>query len=149
MCVCVCVTTVDRHPPHFTKRDWYPPPLRASLRALLPRHTTSYQDQITALLGHNGAGKSTTMSVLTGLIRPTGGGCDVLGLSIQRDMPLIRQFVGLCPQHNVLFPRLSVDEHLRCFGVIKGVGKDDEALDAAVDAALKVHLLVQQPRVDR
>ena len=51
-----------------------------------------FDDQITALLGHNGAGKSTTISMLTGLIRPTGGDAFIWGHSIRNNMNDIRRF---------------------------------------------------------
>lgn len=74
-----------------------------------------YKGQITALLGHNGAGKTTTMSILTGLFPPTSGSAHVDGKSILTDMDAIRESLGLCPQHNVLFDRLTVKEHLEFF----------------------------------
>jgi ATP-binding cassette subfamily A (ABC1) protein 3 len=79
-----------------------------------------YEGQITALLGHNGAGKTTTMSVLTGLYTPTSGDAVINGYSILTDMDEIRKNLGLCPQHNVLFERLTVKEHLMLFGMLKG-----------------------------
>ena len=78
-----------------------------------------YEGQITALLGHNGAGKTTTMSVLTGLYTPTLGDAVINGYSILTDMDEIRKSLGLCPQHNVLFDRLTVKEHLMLFGMLK------------------------------
>ena len=74
-----------------------------------------YKGQITALLGHNGAGKTTTMSILTGLFTPTGGTAIINGYNILTDMDLIRDSLGICPQHNVLFGRLTVREHLSFF----------------------------------
>ena len=74
-----------------------------------------YKGQITALLGHNGAGKTTTMSILTGLFPPSSGSAHVNGKSILTDMESIRESLGLCPQHNVLFDRLTVKEHLEFF----------------------------------
>jgi ABC-type multidrug transport system ATPase subunit len=53
-----------------------------------------FRDQITALLGHNGAGKSTTMSMLTGLVRPTKGRCTIAGKRIDTEMDAIRRDVG-------------------------------------------------------
>jgi len=79
-----------------------------------------YKGQITALLGHNGAGKTTTMSILTGLFPPTSGSAHVDGKSILTDMEAIRESLGLCPQHNVLFDRLTVKEHLEFFINLKG-----------------------------
>lgn len=79
-----------------------------------------YKGQITALLGHNGAGKTTTMSILTGLFPPTSGSAHVNGKSILTGMDAIRDSLGLCPQHNVLFDRLTVKEHLEFFINLKG-----------------------------
>ncbi|XP_077990027.1 phospholipid-transporting ATPase ABCA3-like [Glandiceps talaboti] len=80
-----------------------------------------YEGQITSLLGHNGAGKTTTMSILTGLFPPTSGSATINGYSILTDIDKVRQSLGLCPQHNVLFDRLTVKEHLDFFIALKGV----------------------------
>ena len=82
-------------------------------------HLNMYQDQITVLLGHNGAGKTTTMSMLVGLFPPTSGDAIINGYSIITDMENVRQSLGLCPQHNVLFDRLTVKEHLNFFARLK------------------------------
>ncbi|XP_057535190.1 ABC transporter A family member 1 isoform X2 [Amaranthus tricolor] len=85
---------------------------------------TLYENQILALLGHNGAGKSTTISMLVGLIPPTSGDALVFGRNILTDMNDIRKDLGVCPQSDILFPELSVKEHLEIFGVLKGVKED-------------------------
>ncbi|CAA0837437.1 ABC transporter A family member 1 [Striga hermonthica] len=85
---------------------------------------TLYENQILALLGHNGAGKSTTMSMLVGLVRPTSGDAVVFGKNILTDMDEIRQSLGVCPQYDILFPELTVKEHLEIFANIKGVNED-------------------------
>ncbi|KAJ1624732.1 P-loop containing nucleoside triphosphate hydrolase protein, partial [Pavlovales sp. CCMP2436] len=77
--------------------------------------------QITVLLGANGAGKSTTISLLTGLLPPTSGECEVLDLSATAEMAQIRQLLGVCPQANVLWPELTVLEHLELYAAVKGV----------------------------
>lgn len=82
-----------------------------------------YEDHITALLGHNGAGKSTTISMLTGLIRPSGGDAHIWGHSICDNMNDVRRTIGVCPQQNVLFNHLTVKEHLELFAALKGVPK--------------------------
>ncbi|CAI5730665.1 unnamed protein product [Hyaloperonospora brassicae] len=81
---------------------------------------TMYRNQITCLLGHNGAGKTTLISMLTGMIAPTSGNAFFRGMSITEDMDKIRRSLGLCFQHDVLFNELTVEEHLRFFGRIKG-----------------------------
>ncbi|XP_063678644.1 phospholipid-transporting ATPase ABCA3-like isoform X4 [Bolinopsis microptera] len=83
-----------------------------------------YQGQITSLLGHNGAGKTTTMSMLTGLFSPSGGNALVNGHSILTSMDKVRGSLGMCPQHNVLFDRLTVKEHLLFFIRLKGYDGD-------------------------
>lgn len=80
------------------------------------------EGQITCLLGHNGAGKSSVISMLTGLIPPTSGDCVVWGHRLTDELPAIRQITGVCPQQNVLFPMLTVEEHLMFFGKTKGLG---------------------------
>ncbi|XP_076938168.1 ABC transporter A family member 1-like, partial [Bidens hawaiensis] len=91
---------------------------------------TLYENQILALLGHNGAGKSTTISMLVGLLAPTSGDALVFGKSILTDMDDIRNNLGVCPQYDILFPELTVKEHLEIFANIKGVNV--ESLDSSV-----------------
>eukprot|EP00898_Chlorokybus_atmophyticus_P008904 jgi/Chlat1/9014/Chrsp94S08294 len=91
-----------------------------------------YSGHITALLGHNGAGKTTAISILTGLTPPTAGDCLIHGHSIVAQLALARSHVGVCPQHNVLFSNLTVREHLRLYAAIKGM-KGSGKVDAAVD----------------
>ncbi|XP_059108000.1 phospholipid-transporting ATPase ABCA7 [Peromyscus eremicus] len=80
-----------------------------------------YQGHITAFLGHNGAGKTTTLSILSGLFPPSGGSASILGHDVQTDMAAIRPHLGICPQYNVLFDMLTVDEHVWFYGRLKGV----------------------------
>lgn len=80
---------------------------------------SAYQNQILALLGHNGAGKTTTMSILTGLFSSSGGSATIGGNNINSCMNEVRKDLGLCPQHNMLFPSLTVLEHLFFFGMVK------------------------------
>ncbi|NXD12446.1 ABCA3 protein, partial [Nothocercus nigrocapillus] len=79
-----------------------------------------YEGQITVLLGHNGAGKTTTLSMLTGLYSPTSGQAYINGYEISQDMVLIRRSLGLCPQHDVLFDNMTVEEHLYFYSGLKG-----------------------------
>ncbi|XP_061181755.1 phospholipid-transporting ATPase ABCA1-like [Saccostrea echinata] len=80
-----------------------------------------YEGQITSFLGHNGAGKTTTMSILTGLFEPTDGTAYIYGYNIQTEMDNIRKSLGMCPQHNVLFDGLTVEEHLWFFARLRGL----------------------------
>ncbi|OWZ22804.1 ABCA1 lipid exporter [Phytophthora megakarya] len=96
---------------------------------------TMYKDQITCLLGHNGAGKTTLISMLTGMTAPSSGNATYHGMSINEDMDEMRQSLGICFQHDVLFPELSVKEHLQFFGQIKGYA--NEELQAVVDKQIR------------
>uniref|UniRef100_A0A8D2MI87 ATP binding cassette subfamily A member 1 n=1 Tax=Zonotrichia albicollis TaxID=44394 RepID=A0A8D2MI87_ZONAL len=80
-----------------------------------------YEGQITSFLGHNGAGKTTTMSILTGLFPPTSGTAFILGKDIRSELSTIRQNLGVCPQHNVLFDLLTVEEHIWFYARLKGL----------------------------
>jgi ABC-type multidrug transport system ATPase subunit len=104
------------------------------VRAVAGLDLTLYDSEITALLGHNGAGKSTAIAMLTGALPPTSGGITVCGVDA-RERGGVRGVLGVCPQANVLFPLLSVSEHLRLFAVLKGVPSRDVA--SAVAALLR------------
>nr|QNH67856.1 ATP-binding cassette transporter subfamily A member 1-like protein X2 [Brachionus rotundiformis] len=80
-----------------------------------------YENELTALLGHNGAGKSTTMHLLTGLYKPTYGQAKIYGLDISQSMEQIRKSLGFVPQHNILFSKLTVYEHLIFYACLKGL----------------------------
>ncbi|KAF7649373.1 hypothetical protein LDENG_00142250 [Lucifuga dentata] len=83
-----------------------------------------YEGQITSFLGHNGAGKTTTMSILTGLFPPTSGTAYIMGRDIQSELSTIRQSLGICPQHNVLFSMLTVEEHIWFYARLKGLPEE-------------------------
>ncbi len=67
----------------------------------------------TALLGRNGAGKSTTMRVLAGVIPPTGGLVEVAGHDIRTNTLAAKQVTGYCPDVGGLVPRATPWEHLQ------------------------------------
>ena len=92
------------------------------------------ENEIFGLLGMNGAGKTTTISMLSGLLSPTSGDAYIYGQSIRNEMPSIRQSLGVCPQHDVLFEDMTVEEHLRVFGQLKGIPV--ASLASAIDAKL-------------
>uniref|UniRef100_A0A9J7Y6D6 P-type phospholipid transporter n=1 Tax=Cyprinus carpio carpio TaxID=630221 RepID=A0A9J7Y6D6_CYPCA len=79
-----------------------------------------YEGQITSFLGHNGAGKTTTLSILTGLFPPTSGTAYIYGKDIRTEMDAIQQSLGMCPQYNILFNHLTVEEHILFYSLLKG-----------------------------
>ena len=101
-----------------------------------------FNNQITCLLGHNGAGKTTTIAMLTGLIDPTSGSASVDGHDVAKEMSTIRKNLGVCPQHDILYPDLTVREHLRLFGKFKGVPASK--LEAEIDEMIREVGLVEK-----
>lgn len=83
-----------------------------------------YDNQITSLLGQNGAGKTTTISMLTGMTEPTSGTALINGHDIRSSMDSARSSMGFCPQHNILFDELTVQEHIHFYCCLKGLSKD-------------------------
>lgn len=79
-----------------------------------------YDSQIFVLLGHNGAGKSTVISMLTGLIEKSQGNARCFDVNMFEQMDEVREFMGVCPQHDVLFDLLTPREHLDIFYDFKG-----------------------------
>ena len=65
-----------------------------------------------ALVGRNGAGKSTTLRVLAGVLPPTSGEVRIAGLDIRTDRQRVKERVGYCPDVGGLIPRATPWEHL-------------------------------------
>ena len=61
-------------------------------------------------LGPNGAGKTTTIHILIGLIPPTSGEAEVLGMPLQGNLQDIKRRIGVVPDESVLFDRLRSEE---------------------------------------
>jgi ABC-type multidrug transport system ATPase subunit len=73
------------------------------------------------LLGENGCGKSTTLSIIMGLLPSTQGRAFVNGFDVEREPFGARQSLGVCPQMDCLWPTLTVGEHLLYYARLKGV----------------------------
>ena len=84
-----------------------------------------YRNEIFALLGHNGAGKTTLINILTGLYPSTRGSAIYNSYNIlsSEGIEKFRKVLGICPQHDVLFNDLTVEEHLEMFCVFKSFEK--------------------------
>ncbi|KAI8620644.1 hypothetical protein BC830DRAFT_1058977 [Chytriomyces sp. MP71] len=96
---------------------------------------TLAEGKLLALLGQNGAGKSTTMSMLAGLTPASGGDALIYGLSVRNQMGQIRRMLGVCPQHDILFEDLTAHEHIELYAGLKGVPR--AAWSALLEERLK------------
>jgi ABC-2 type transport system ATP-binding protein len=83
-----------------------------------------------ALVGRNGAGKSTTMRVLAGVLPPTSGSVRIADLDAAADPAGVRAVVGYCPDVGGLLPRATPWEHLQLAARLRGMRRwQDRAQD--------------------
>jgi ATP-binding cassette subfamily A (ABC1) protein 3 len=73
------------------------------------------QGECFALLGVNGAGKTTTFKSLTGEVLPTKGTITVGGFDIRKDFEKARKLIGYCPQSDLIYDDMTVEEHLKFY----------------------------------
>jgi branched-chain amino acid transport system ATP-binding protein len=98
------------------------------------------EGELVAMLGANGAGKSTTMRALSGLLRPVSGSIDLAGTAIGKHPAhrIVRAGLILVPEGRQVFPELSVRDNL----LLGAHARTDAGIDAEIDA-----MLVRFPRL--
>lgn len=79
------------------------------------------QGECLGYLGANGAGKSTSINILTGMIAPSSGTAYLNGYDIRYEIDKVYRSIGLCPQFDIYYPVLSCYEHMLFYARIKGV----------------------------
>ena len=79
------------------------------------------EGEIFGFLGANGAGKSTTIRMLCGLLRPTSGTAIVGGVDVSRDPEAVKLRIGYMSQKFSLYEALTVDQNIRFFGGVYGL----------------------------
>jgi ABC-2 type transport system ATP-binding protein len=84
---------------------------------------TVAQGEIFGFLGANGAGKSTTIRMLCGLLKPSSGSATVGGIDVGRDPEGVKRRIGYMSQRFSLYERLTVDQNIRFFGGIYGLDR--------------------------
>jgi ABC-2 type transport system ATP-binding protein len=92
-----------------------------------------YQTGITGLLGSNGAGKSTTMNILCGVLNQTEGKVLINGFDMRKQPVEAKKQIGFLPQNPPLYLDLTVDEYLQHCGYLRLMEKDK--LKSALDEA--------------
>ncbi len=84
--------------------------------------------EIFALLGQNGAGKSTTINIFLGFVKPTEGVAKINGISVVDHPEETKKFIAYIPETVLLYPNLTGVENLKFFSSLAGFDYDNEAL---------------------
>lgn len=87
--------------------------------------------QFFGFLGPNGAGKSTTIKMLTGLLAPTAGRIEILGIDLAENPLGVKRQIGVVPEGMALFGRLTGAEYLNFVGRMYGLNRETAATRAA------------------
>ncbi|GAA4607268.1 daunorubicin resistance protein DrrA family ABC transporter ATP-binding protein [Actinoallomurus liliacearum] len=102
--------------------------------------------EIVGLIGHNGAGKTTFVEIVTGLVRPDAGRVRVGGRDALRAGPAVRRLLGVAPQEVALYDRVTVRENARLFAGLAGLrGRRRDTEIARVLDELHLTALADRP----
>jgi ABC-2 type transport system ATP-binding protein len=82
------------------------------------------QGSFFGFLGPNGAGKTTTIHILIGLLQPTAGEVEVLGMRVPEQLDNIKRLIGVVPDESTLFDRLTGSEFLEFVGRMYGLSRE-------------------------
>ncbi len=87
------------------------------------------ENTLFALLGVNGAGKSTTIKMLSTLIKPTDGDIFILGLNVKDNKTKIREIINASPQETAIAPNLTVRENLYFMAGVYNIKNQEEVIN--------------------
>ncbi|MES1912683.1 MAG: hypothetical protein MHM6MM_004918 [Cercozoa sp. M6MM] len=93
-------------------------------------------DQVTAVIGENGAGKSSTMRTVLGQQKPSDG---LIAFRVDEEIVGNAGLIGYCPQQNVLWDDLTVHEHLTLFAHVKCVQEVETAVQVSMEEVELAH----------
>jgi len=91
--------------------------------------------EIFALLGQNGAGKSTTINIFLGFVKPTEGVAKINGISVVDHPEETKKFIAYIPETVLLYPNLTGVENLKFFSSLAGFDYDNEILTSFLSKA--------------
>jgi len=83
--------------------------------------------EIVGLLGHNGAGKTTIMKMITGFLEPTGGSITVNGKELSADLRAVQKEIGYLPENCPVYPEMTVVEYLDYMASLHGLREAERA----------------------
>jgi gliding motility-associated transport system ATP-binding protein len=83
------------------------------------------EGEIVGLLGHNGAGKTTIMKMLTGFLEPTDGSISINGHDIESEREAVQSLIGYLPENCPIYPEMTVVDFLDYAAELKGVSEAD------------------------
>lgn len=81
--------------------------------------------QVVGLLGKNGAGKTTALRIIAGLLAPDEGHVMVAGIAVAEDPVAVKRAIAFVPDHSLLYDALSAEENMNMFGLLWGVRAGD------------------------
>jgi len=81
--------------------------------------------EIVGLLGHNGAGKTTIMKMISGYLEPSAGSINIDGVDIAAEREAVLQHIGYLPEALPIYPEMSVADYLDYAARLKGLSGDD------------------------
>lgn len=102
--------------------------------------------EVVGLLGHNGAGKTTVMKMLTGFLQPSAGSIMIDNMEIDNHRYAVQKLIGYLPENCPLYTAMSVIDYLDWMADLKGVANQEklQRIDAAIDAMELQQLAYQQ-----
>ncbi|CAF2516694.1 unnamed protein product [Rotaria sp. Silwood2] len=92
-----------------------------------------YENQITSLLGPNGSGKTTIFNCLIGIYKQTSGTIIMenengINYDTRNNIEILRKSMGYCPQHDILFDLLTIEEQIQFYASARGFGKNKQQI---------------------
>ncbi|MFH1287785.1 MAG: ABC transporter ATP-binding protein [bacterium] len=85
------------------------------------------------LFGPNGAGKSTLLKIMSTLLHPSSGDVTIRGISINKDKPAIRKYIGVISHDSFLYGNLTAEENLSFYGKLYGVENLKDRVDELLE----------------
>lgn len=117
-----------------------------SFKAVEDVSFTTSDGEIVGLLGHNGAGKTTIMKMLTGYLEPSHGSITIGGLDLAGNLDACQSMIGYLPENLPVYPEMVVVDYLHYCACLRGL-QGDAAAVAVRDAVARTEL--EEKALDR